>query len=107
MEPEKEKWIDDVLSSADGLQRAEPGPFLFASIRNRLTDRAVPVRLPMRTVWLAAASFGLLVVLNWQAASGRFASAPANASELNTVVTDLNLYPATNQLYDVWSGPNY
>ncbi|WP_077922284.1 hypothetical protein [Spirosoma sp. 209] len=107
MEPEKEKWINDVLGSVDDLQRAEPSPFLFASIRNRIAEKAAPVRLPMRTVWLAAASFGLLVVLNWQAASGRLASAPADASELNTVVTDLNLYPATNQLYDVWSGPNY
>lgn len=105
MEPEKTKWINAILNSLDGLQRAEPSPFLFAKIQNRLAAR--PDYVPMRTVWLAAASFALLAVLNWQLADSLGSPAPTTTGELEKVITDLHLYPATNQFYDVWSGQNY
>ncbi len=107
MEPEKENWINEVMGSLDGLQRAEPNPFLFAKIRNRLVTRPVTTYVPTRTVWLTAASFVLLTVVNWQVYSRLTESSQADTSALNTVVSEMNLYPTTNQLYDVWSGQNY
>ncbi|GAB3046611.1 hypothetical protein [Spirosoma pulveris] len=107
MEPKQEKWINDILDSVNSLQRTEPSPFLFAKIRDRLHSAPQSVYLPARTVWLTAASFVLLTWLNVQLSTQRSAATSQEASPLNTVITDMQLYPATTQLYDAWSGPNY
>lgn len=107
MESEQEKWIKDVLASTQGIQRPEPSPFLFAKIRDRLSVPPQPVYLPARTVWLAAASFALLAMLNWQLTTQRTPISPTRTTGLNSVATEMELYPATNQLYDVWNGQNY
>ena len=99
MEPKKEKWINDILNSMEGMQRADPGPFLYAKIRNRLQTEAPAVYVSSRTVWLAVASFALLILLNWRVmdrSSNASVSQPAN---LTTVVTEMNLFPTGNQLY--------
>ncbi len=107
MEPEAEKWSNDVLGSLDGLKRTEPNPFLFANIRNRLVTSAAMAYVPAKLVWLMAASFIFLALLNWQLIADVAGEANSGSNELNTVITDLHLYPATNQLYDLWSGQNY
>ncbi|ADB41114.1 hypothetical protein [Spirosoma linguale] len=107
MEPKQEKWINDILDSVNSLQRAEPSPFLFAKIRDRLNAASQPVYVPARTVWLAAASFTLLALLNWQLTTTPAPATTTQTTELNTVATEMQLYPATNQLYDVWNGQNY
>jgi hypothetical protein len=58
--------IDAALSSLDGIQRAEADDALYDSILHKLTEKKIKVRaiVPMRTVWLAAASFALIVSLN-------------------------------------------
>ncbi len=58
--------IDAAMSSLDGIQRAEADAALFDSILHRLDEKKINVRtiVPMRTVWLAAASFALIVSLN-------------------------------------------
>lgn len=65
MTHEKNKWIEDVLNSAGSLQRQQAGDELFTGVKNRLQG---PVRVlkavPVRTVWLAAASLAILVALN-------------------------------------------
>lgn len=107
MDPKQEKWINNILDSANSLQRTEPSPFLFAKIRDRLRTAPHPVYVPARTVWLAAASFALLALLNWQLTTTSAPATTTQATELNTVATEMQLYPATNQLYDVWNGQNY
>ena len=104
MEPEKEQWIRKVMGSLDNVQRAEPNPFLFTRIEQRLQSAPPAAYVSTRLVWLVAASFGLLVFLNAQLIRQR-QSTPDNGS-LNTVVSDMQLYPTAN-LYDVWSGLNY
>jgi len=99
MEPEKEQWINKVLGSLDGIQRAEASPFLFAKIRNRLTAEPAPIYVPLRTVWLIAASFAMLLLLNWGVAASVFSSGTTDSVDLDTVITDMHLYPSTNQLY--------
>lgn len=106
MEPEKDKWINTILGSLDGIQRAEPSPFLFAKIQNKLNARPEKTYVSRQTVWLAAASFVVLAVLNWQLVTGVSGTTKPNTGELNTVITDMHLYP-TSQPYDAWSGPNY
>ncbi|GAB3687665.1 hypothetical protein GCM10027592_01520 [Spirosoma flavus] len=105
MEPEKEKWINDVLRSVDGIERAEPSPFLYAKIRHRLFEAAPTVFLPTRTVWLVVTSFALLLLLNWRVVSQQVQ--PSDADDLSTVVSEMQLYPATNQPYSQWSEQNY
>lgn len=36
---EKEEWINKVLSSTSGMQKAEPGPFLFEKISAEIQQR--------------------------------------------------------------------
>lgn len=107
MEPEKDKWINDVLGSLEGLNRTEPSPFLFSKIRNRLSVSTNTTYVPTRMVWLAASSFAVLALLNWQLVAGSAGQNRAGSTELNTVITDMHLYPASAQPYDLWSGQNY
>jgi len=59
--------IEEALQSLDGLQRAVPRPDLFSDVVKRL-DRlnadANVRKISVAAVWLAAASFALLVSLN-------------------------------------------
>ncbi|WP_338871581.1 hypothetical protein WBJ53_25780 [Spirosoma sp. SC4-14] len=107
MEPKKDKWINDVLGSIDGMNRAEPGPFLYAKIQHRLKVTDTTQRVPARMVWLAIASFALLVLLNWRI-TNRFAKdTPSGKPALNTVISEMQLYPDSNQPYELWSGQNF
>ena len=58
--------IDAALSSLDGIQRAEADNALFDGILQKLDEKKIKVRqiVPMRTVWLAAASMALVVAMN-------------------------------------------
>jgi hypothetical protein len=99
MEPKKEKWINDILNSTDGMERVEPSPFLFAKIRNRLQTEAPKVIISPRTVWLAVASFALLILLNWRVVDRSSNVTVSQPADLTTVVTEMNLFPTGNQLY--------
>lgn len=107
MEPKKDKWINDILNSIEGIKQAEPSPFLYAKIQHRLTATTTPVYVSARSIWLAVASFALLLLLNWRIINRQDASVKDNAADLSTVVSDMQLYPSTNQPYDLWSGQNY
>jgi hypothetical protein len=58
--------IEAALSSLDGIQQAEADDALFDGILHQLNEKKIKVTaiVPMRTVWLAAASFALVVSLN-------------------------------------------
>lgn len=99
MEPKQQQWINDVLRSLDGLPRAEPSPFLYAKIRNRLIERPIGYA-PKKLAWLAAASFTLLALLNWRLieASTVPANVPSESASLRALASEWQLYP-THQLY--------
>ncbi|CCH00617.1 hypothetical protein FAES_2608 [Fibrella aestuarina BUZ 2] len=99
MEPKQQQWINDVLGSLDGLQRAEPSPFLYAKIRNRLNGQPVAYA-PKKLVWLVAASFALLALLNWRlvASSTVPTNVPSESASLRALASEWQLYP-THQLY--------
>lgn len=106
MEADQEKWINQVMNSLDGMERAEPSPFLFAKIRQRLTTDSGTVFVPQRTVWLAVASFASLALLNWGLLN-QPADKSATASSVESLVQDMQLYPTSTSLYDAWNGQNY
>mgnify|MGYP001619871189 CR=1 FL=1 len=58
---EKEQWIDEILNSTDGLQKASAGAHLFSRIERRLRESEF---VSPKTVWLAAASIAILVAVN-------------------------------------------
>ena len=59
---EKEKWIDEVENSFRGMRKAEPNPFLFTRIEQRI--RAAGERVSAPKISLAFASLALLLMLN-------------------------------------------
>lgn len=40
---EKDKWINDIIDSTKGMQRAEPSPFVFEQITAKLNNKVKPV----------------------------------------------------------------
>lgn len=60
----KEKWKDEVLAGTQGLKRAEPSPFLYTRIKQRLRLERTATLIPKSTIRLAAAGFALLCALN-------------------------------------------
>lgn len=62
---EKDKWIDGIMDSFDGLERATPPGTLLHKIEQKLARSVSYTRnIPMRTVSLAAASILLLLAVN-------------------------------------------
>lgn len=62
---DKNKWIDDVMNSTDGMSRATPRDGLLRKIEQRMEEGVIYAKqVPMRTVSLAAASIVLLVAVN-------------------------------------------
>ena len=59
----KDKWIQDVEKSIDGIQQASGNPYLYHKILNRLQGQAAQYVKP-RFVWLSLASFVLLIAIN-------------------------------------------
>lgn len=90
-----EKETDEIINSLEGLKPAEPGPFLYAGILERIRS-AEEEYTPLRIVWLAAASFLLLLLLNIQAlrrpGNGRQTSAKEIAAGYHLLNTNMINY---------------
>jgi hypothetical protein len=65
MKTEKEIWVEEILYSAENIKRVQANGNLFAGVQSRLHAKGRQlVIVPVRTVWLAAASIALLLALN-------------------------------------------
>lgn len=60
---DKNKWIEEVLNSTEGMSKAMPKRDLFVGIEQKL-NRGYKKTVPLRTVSLVAASILLLVTVN-------------------------------------------
>jgi len=69
---EREAWAGDVMRSLDGMQRATAPEGLYGKLMQRI-HQAPALARPY--VWLAAAGFALLLILNAWAWQGRGAAA--------------------------------
>lgn len=58
---EKEKWIEEVLAVTGSVSAIEARASLFAGIKTRIGKPAV---VSTTVIWLAAASFALLITVN-------------------------------------------
>lgn len=58
---EKEKYIQDILKSTNGITKATPNAVLFQKIEQRLeTEKKAPIQL----IWMVAASIVVLLGIN-------------------------------------------
>lgn len=88
MDMNKEKWINEVMNSLDDVKSAEANPFLYNKILNKLGSGEIEYT-PMKLVWLAAASFALLAVLNFQVL--KKTSGANNRTEVQEIANAYNL----------------
>lgn len=58
---ESNNWINDILNSSHGITKVAPNPLLFTKIQNKVS---VENTISSRWIWIAAASFTILVSLN-------------------------------------------
>lgn len=86
---EKEKWINEVLTSADGLRTVTPNPTLYNRIMRKIEREST---VSSNYVWLAAASIALLVLLNVLALKSRH----EGYSDLEVIASSI---VKSNQLY--------
>ncbi len=93
MNMNKEKWINEIMNSLDNVKSAEANPFLYNKILNKIGSGALEYT-PIKLVWLAAASFALLVVLNFSIIKK---SDSAQSNSKNEVETLANSYQLINE----------
>ena len=87
---ETENWITDVLNSFDGMTKVVPSEALFFKIQAKINTRKA---ISSQWIWLAAASFALLITLNIKLINSK-----TNKSDVPTeqIVSTIS---KTNQLY--------
>jgi uncharacterized membrane protein YvbJ len=84
-----QEWINEVLKSTDGMVKISPDDSLFFKIQSRIID----TKISSRWIWLAAASFVILVSLNVKFVFGK-----ANSKENQTEILASTI-AKSNQLY--------
>jgi hypothetical protein len=58
----KEKWINEVENSLNGLKAAEVNPYLFSKITSRLSSKIEVA--PTKLIWGGAMAFLILLFIN-------------------------------------------
>ncbi|WMJ72634.1 hypothetical protein RCC89_05580 [Cytophagaceae bacterium ABcell3] len=65
MEKEKEQWVNQVMGSLDTAEKADPQPFLFRKIVNKIEEkRALERPVSRRSIWQLTTAMSLLIFLN-------------------------------------------
>lgn len=79
----KEKWINDVENSLNGLKPAEVNPYLFSKINSRINAKNEVA--PSKLVWGGALAFLLLLFINIVAIKISSGSGQKNNSDLQNL----------------------
>jgi hypothetical protein len=58
---ETNNWTNEVLNSSNGITKVTPNPLLFSKIQNKIN---INNKVSSQWIWIAAASFIVLVSLN-------------------------------------------
>ena len=58
---EANNWTNDILNSSNGITKVTPDALLFSKIQNRIS---IQNTVSNQWIWIAAASFTILVSLN-------------------------------------------
>jgi len=64
MKQDKEQWKDTILNSLEGLQKAEPNPFLFTRIQEKISQNGVIEDLSFLPIKAMVATVCLLLFVN-------------------------------------------
>ena len=88
---EKDKWIENVLNSTDGITKVSPNDQLFSKIQSRINDQK-PVETYVK--WLVAASIVVLLSLNTTYLIQKSNTTNQNNNNISSLVDTVN-----NQLY--------
>ena len=87
---EANNWINDILNSSNGITKVTPDALLFSKIQNRIS---IQNTVASHWVWIAAASFTILVSLNVKMLLSKTAK---TAAPTETIVSSVS---NSNQLY--------
>ncbi len=60
---EQEKWSSEILNSLNGMEKAEPSPYLFSKIQTRL-HYSKEEKVPLKWAFLSMASLCIIFFLN-------------------------------------------
>ncbi len=91
MDMNKEKWINEVINSLDDVNSAEVNPFLYTKILQKISSGNSEYA-PMKLVWLAAASFALLLLLNFKVIKTSTSSSKNTKTEVQTLESSYQLF---------------
>lgn len=86
---ETEKWINNVFNSTDGMIKINPDDSLFFKIQKKINN----TKLSSRWIWLAAASFAILIIINVKFVIGK---SNKNQSQIEILASTM---VESNQLY--------
>ena len=87
---ETKKFINDILNSTNGITKVSPNDELFSKIELRIQEKSV---VPMKTLWLVAASIVILMSLNVIIIASKNKTQDSSISELEKSIHK------SNQLY--------
>lgn len=91
MSMEKNNWIETILNSTNGITQVTPNDALFSKIQQRIEPQN---KVSSKTLWLAAASIAVLVMLNVSIIASK------SKSEKNSTTAYLEMtINKSNQLY--------
>ena len=80
---DREEWIDSVMNSLDGMQRAQVNPFLYRKIADKLEKKpALKAYVSPSKLWIATLSFVVLLAINVAAIIKHSRNTTAGVTEL-------------------------
>ncbi|WP_395062850.1 hypothetical protein [Flavobacterium sp.] len=87
---EREDFINQILSSVDGITKVNPSDNLYHGIEQRITNET---KISSRTLWLVAASIVVLISLNILLLNDKFKPIQSEMASLERSINK------SNQLY--------
>ena len=99
MENDKEKWVDEVMGSLKGSERAKPAPDLFNRLESQLVKPNAHI-VPAFRSRLAVAAAVVLLALNGFALSRYFANTNNMTSEAMVDRTDNQQLISNYKIYE-------
>jgi len=95
----KEKWLESILASVDGIKKAEPNPYLFTKIKNRLNEKGNSMGyIPVRKAALGFLTIIVLAILNIAVLHDHTSNENNTRNELNVSSTE-EIIPSQNNPY--------
>ncbi len=88
---EKDKWIENILNSTNGITQVTPNDQLFSKIQSKINDQK-PVETYVK--WLVAASIVVLISLNTTYLIQKSNTNKQSTNNISSLVDTVN-----NQLY--------